>query len=195
MLSHHLILISFLLASQSVYSFGLNRLTLASMPTSMSKLRRDISASTDSSTRLSMADRDPPQYSRKQILREESEAPFRPLRIFIYTSLIAAALLGLFISSTGLMAVSSGAREGDVAELLQNIGINFAGIPILGYLIKQDLNAKDSRLERIKKGGQLAGLKVSVSGADNTRVIAKVCSTIYFYGIYYNLILISIILR
>jgi len=82
-----------------------------------------------------------------------------------------------------------------VAELLQNIGINFAGIPILGYLIKQDLNAKDSRLERIKKGGQLAGLKVSVSGADNTRVIAKVCSTIYFYGIYYNLILISIILR
>jgi len=40
-------------------------------------------------------------YTRKQLLREETEAPFRKVREFLYISLLAAATLGLFISGSG----------------------------------------------------------------------------------------------
>ena len=112
-------------------------------------------------------------FTRKQVLREETEAPFRSIRIFLYTSLMASAIISLFISGTGLVAVSSGVRDGNINELAQNTAINAAGIPVIGYLWKRDIDAKDSRLKRIQRGGQLAGLQVTISGAGGTRLSAK----------------------
>ena len=112
-------------------------------------------------------------FTRKQVLREETEAPFRAIRIFLYTSLMASAIISLFISGTGLLAVSSGARDGNIDELAQNTAINAAGIPVIGYLWKRDIDAKDSRLKRIQRGGQLAGLQVTIAGAGDSRLSAK----------------------
>lgn len=112
-------------------------------------------------------------YTRKQILREETEAPFRQVRQFLYISLLAAAVLGLFISGSGYLATSSGARPGDLSELGQNTAINAAGIPVISYLWRRDLKDKDKRLARIKAGGALAALQVKIPDDEGKTMLAK----------------------
>ena len=98
--------------------------------------------------------------TRKQYLKEETEAPFRKVRMFLIASLAISAGLGFLITGTSLLAVSQGIRNGDLDQLYQNLAINGAGIPVLGFLYKRELDQQNTRLERIKKGGALAGLKL-----------------------------------
>lgn len=99
-------------------------------------------------------------YTQKQLLKEETEAPFRLVRIYFYASLLAAASLSAFICLTKILAVSSGNSSGDLTALFQNLGVNLVGIPVLAYLWKRDLDGRKSILERIQKGGSLAGLNI-----------------------------------
>lgn len=113
--------------------------------------------------------------TQRQILKEETEAPFRKIRIFLYISLLAAAGLGTLVSLTKVIALTAGAQvaaAGD--ETYLNLGINLAGIPVLSYFWKRDLDSQKSRLERIQKGGSLAGLKLKyVNSVDDTTTVVK----------------------
>jgi hypothetical protein len=111
------------------------------------------------------------QFTRKQILKEETEAPFRKVRIFFYAALFAAAGLGTVITLTKLLAVFSGARKEDVDMLYQNLAVNVAGLPVLGFLWKRDLDSQRSLLERIQKGGQLAGLRLKIATSEGPLVV------------------------
>ena len=99
-------------------------------------------------------------YSTKQILKEETEAPFRSLRKFIYISLLAGAGLGLAITIIKLILPSS---NDNISELVNNLGINGGGVILLLYLLNRENIAQQALLERIKKGGSLAGLRVRLS--------------------------------
>ena len=101
-------------------------------------------------------------YTRKQILKEETEAPFRKVRYFFYLSLTAAAGLASLITGTSIIAVNSGARTGDLPELYQNLAINLIGLPVIGYFWRRDIKSENALLERIDKGGKLAGLKLNI---------------------------------
>lgn len=100
------------------------------------------------------------QFTRKQILKEETESPFRAVRYFGYISLGSAAALSSFITLTSIAAVSSGARQGDMNELINNMGINLAGLVTMGYLWNREQKSQNSQLQRISKGGKLAQLKL-----------------------------------
>ena len=79
-------------------------------------------------------------FTQKQILKEETEAPFRKVRIFFYISLLSAAGLGTVICLTKILAFTLQSRpSADLTDLYTNLGINLAGIPVLGYLWKNDL--------------------------------------------------------
>eukprot|EP01041_Mallomonas_annulata_P012821 gene12821-27034_t len=110
-------------------------------------------------------------YTTKQVLKEETEAPFRKVRLFLYFALIGAAGIGSVIGITKLLAVMAGARSEDMQTLLTNLGINLGGIPILLYLYNRDISAQNSRLERIRKGGSLAGLKVKIGSKESPQVV------------------------
>jgi hypothetical protein len=101
-------------------------------------------------------------FTRKQILKEETEAPFRKVRLFILAGLGASAALAAFLSFTSLLAVNAGVREGDMNTLVQNLAVNIGGIPVIGFLIKRDLDAQRALLQRIQKGGALAGLRLKL---------------------------------
>eukprot|EP01035_Chromulina_nebulosa_P026294 gene26294-34395_t len=102
-------------------------------------------------------------FTQKQILKEETEAPFRKVRIFFYISLLAAAGLGTVICLTKILAFSVQSRPStDLTDLYTNLGINLAGIPVLSYLWRADLDKQKLLLERIQKGGSLAGLKIKL---------------------------------
>ena len=100
------------------------------------------------------------EYTQKQLLKEETEAPFRLVRIYFYASFLAAASLSAFICLVKILAVTSGSRAGDLSDLYTNLGINLAGIPVLAFLWKRDLDGRKVILDRIQRGGRLAGLKV-----------------------------------
>lgn len=100
-------------------------------------------------------------FTRKQILKEETEAPFRKVRIFFYISLLAAAGLGTIITITKLLASFTLARSVEsLPDLYINLAINLGGIIVLSYLWKRDLDEQSRLLNRIQKGGSLAGLKI-----------------------------------
>ena len=103
-------------------------------------------------------------YTRKQIIKEEIEAPFRKVRFFGIAALFAAASIGTLVSLSQLLAISLG-RTGSLNEMevYQNLAINLGGLPILGLLWKRDKDAQDSLLERIQKGGKLAGLRLKLN--------------------------------
>lgn len=100
-------------------------------------------------------------YTQRQLLKEETEAPFRNVRLYFYFALLAAAGLSSFICFTQLLAFYTGANTStDVDALYRNLGVNFIGIPILLYFWKRDVDDRNQRLQRIQRGGSLAGLKV-----------------------------------
>ena len=98
-------------------------------------------------------------YSKKQILKEETEAPFRSLRKFIYFSLLAGAGLGTAITIIKLLVPSA---NDNYNELLQNLAINGGGAAVLLYLLNRENVAQQALLERIKKGGSLAGFIIII---------------------------------
>jgi hypothetical protein len=98
----------------------------------------------------------------KQVLKEEIEAPFRNVRIFFYFALIAAATLSAVICLTRILALQSLSTEADLTELYNNLAINLAGIPVLAFFWKQDLTNRNKLIERIQRGGNLAGLLVKL---------------------------------
>ena len=85
---------------------------------------------------------DEKEFTQKQILKEETEAPFRKVRIFLYISLLAAAGLGSLVSITKVIALSAGAKAvssipGAADDVYLNLFVNLAGIPVLGSLWKR----------------------------------------------------------
>jgi hypothetical protein len=107
----------------------------------------------------------------KQILKEETEAPFRQVRLFLYAALTASAVIGLIVSGSRLAAAASGIKNDDISELLANVGINAGGIAVISALWRNDLNSQKLRLQRIQKGGRLAGLKLKITTEDGPTVI------------------------
>eukprot|EP01036_Dinobryon_divergens_P031694 gene31694-41139_t len=74
-----------------------------------------------------------------------------------------AAGLGTVICLTKILAFSVQSRPStDLTDLYTNLGINLAGIPVLSYLWRADLDKQKLLLERIQKGGSLAGLKIKL---------------------------------
>lgn len=111
------------------------------------------------------------EFTRKQIIKEEIEAPFRKVRLFLYTALFAAATIGSLITIIKLLAATTGARTEDMQELYTNLGINLGGLPVIGFLYKRDIDAQRGLLERIQKGGQLAGLRMKISTEEGPLIV------------------------
>ena len=102
------------------------------------------------------------QFTQRQILKEETEAPFRQVRLFLYAALTASALIGLIVTGSKLAASASGIKNGDVADLATNFAIDAGGIAVIGALWRSDLASQRRRLQRIQKGGRLAGLRLKI---------------------------------
>mmetsp|Transcript_1821 Transcript_1821/g.4818 ORF Transcript_1821/g.4818 Transcript_1821/m.4818 type:complete len:393 (-) Transcript_1821:396-1574(-) len=97
-------------------------------------------------------------------LLSESIAPWRTLRLFMYASLGSGALLGGFITLSGVAAALSGARSDvDFNTEYLNLAIDFGAALALGVLFKLDLDkgaelnqAVEDKLERKKANKQSA---------------------------------------
>lgn len=78
-------------------------------------------------------------FTQKQLLKEETEAPFRTVRIYLYIALLSAAGLGSLIGLTKFLAISSSGRSEyeDMNELYTNLAVNLGGLPVLGWLWKR----------------------------------------------------------
>ncbi len=102
----------------------------------------------------------PQNYSKEVRLREEAEAPFRKVRFFVYSALLAGCFVSLLVSSARIAAGLNGINVDLLDESLNNAAIDAGGVLLLGFLLKNDLDAQESRLQRASKGGALARLPV-----------------------------------
>lgn len=109
-----------------------------------------------------------PKYSQRQLLKEETEAPFRKIRIFGYFSIISGAGIGTLVSLTSLIASLSRGR--DISEITNNLLINTAIILFCAVLWKRDLGSQQILLERIQKGGNLSKLKLKLNDSDGPSI-------------------------
>ena len=142
-------------------------------------------------TRMNMLEENNDGFTTKQILKEETEAPFRSLRKFIYfgllgiiinivthiiviTLIIHLAGAGLGTAITTIKLAVPNAND-NTNELLSNLGVNGIGVIVLLFLLRRENTAQQALLERIKKGGSLAGLRVRLSSPsdDNSNLVVK----------------------
>jgi hypothetical protein len=100
-------------------------------------------------------------YTRKQILREEIEAPFRKVRLFLVPASFASAALAAFISATRLVATMSGVKGYDFNDTANNLGLDIVAMIGLGLIWKRDIDGRNRDLERIARSGRLADLQVT----------------------------------
>ena len=116
---------------------------------------------------------DKEEYSRELLLREEAESPFRKVRFFVYFALGGGALTSLLVSLARVAAGLNGINEDLLPESLTNAGVDLAGIVVLAFLYKRDLEAEESRLKRASKGAELAKLMVIDSDSSQTIPLAS----------------------
>lgn len=107
------------------------------------------------------------EYSRELRLREEAESPFRKVRFFVYFSLGGGALTSLAVSLARVAAGLNGINKDLLSESLVNAGVDLAGLVVLAFLFKRDLEAQESRLKRASKGAELAKLLVRTAGTSD----------------------------
>jgi hypothetical protein len=103
------------------------------------------------------------EYSREVRLREEAESPFRKVRFFFYLTLLAGAMTSLVVSVTRIAAGAAGVNTDLMQESVVNAGVDIAGLLVIGFLYKRDMDAEQSRLKRATKGARLAKLTVRAS--------------------------------
>jgi hypothetical protein len=107
---------------------------------------------------------DSTEYSRSVRLREEVESPFSKVRLFVSLALLGGAVISLLLSLARIAAALQGINPELMSQSLTNVGVDMAGILLLGLLLQRDLAAQASRLARATKGAALAKLTVRASG-------------------------------
>jgi len=112
-------------------------------------------------------------YTVKQRLREEIESPFRNIRLYLFGTSTASALLALYFSTfaaiKGYMGGFPDAQP--LNESLQSCAINIGAVVTCAYLTYRDYQAGQVNLERIAKGGSLARLRITAPAADKSRSV------------------------
>ena len=103
---------------------------------------------------------DDQEFSTEVRLRVEADSPFLKIRQAGYAVLIAGASISLVVSITRILAALAGINTDLMQESLTNSAIDLGGIAILGYLLKRDLDATQSKLKRAARGAELAALTV-----------------------------------
>lgn len=107
-------------------------------------------------------------YTVKQRLREEVESPFRKVRFLFFGSATGSAFLALYFSATNaLKAQLGGYRDAmPLDEALTSCGINLTAVIVCAYLTYTDYKRGEANLARIKRGGALAKLGVTIPEAN-----------------------------
>ncbi|KAA8496780.1 Protein LOW PSII ACCUMULATION 1, chloroplastic [Porphyridium purpureum] len=114
--------------------------------------------------------RDQEGYTLRARLREETEAPFRKVRLFLYYASAASASVGGFISGARVIAGLSGVSGAQpLSETVPNTLIDLGVIAIAVLLIRLDNKAGKKRLDRLSRGAALAALKVEISRSGKAR--------------------------
>lgn len=100
------------------------------------------------------------RYSLRTRLREETEAPFRKARMFVYGGSAISAGVGGFISSLRIIASLTGVRGVQpLSETLPNVGVDVLVIIICVLLLRFETAAGDRRLRRMSRGATVAALR------------------------------------
>eukprot|EP00904_Undaria_pinnatifida_P009430 jgi/Undpi1/5617/HiC_scaffold_2.g00892.m1 len=121
---------------------------------------------------LAMQQSDDDARKTKLRLRVEAESPFRKVRIFIFSSFVISATVGLLVSTTRAIALSQGIDQGQAAdELALNIAVDLGAIAASVFLVRRDLAAQDARMTRMEIGAKLAGLKVRMQLKDDQSTV------------------------
>mmetsp|Transcript_2200 Transcript_2200/g.6628 ORF Transcript_2200/g.6628 Transcript_2200/m.6628 type:complete len:315 (-) Transcript_2200:253-1197(-) len=119
------------------------------------------------------SDPPPPSRTLADSLREETEAPFRKPRLFLYVAAAGSAGIGGAVTLANLVgALASGVRLEDLAEPLRNLAIDAVGLVGAGALIKGDLDSQQKRMARLEAGRRLARLRVRLQRPSDTSTVS-----------------------
>lgn len=104
--------------------------------------------------------------------QEETQAPFRKVRMFFYASFAAGASVGGLIAGTRILAALSGVSGAQpLAETVPNLVIDVVAVTAFALLLRRDAEAGRKRLARIAKTvdvGDLPVVRAGAGGGDKT---------------------------
>ena len=136
--------------------------TASPLASPRSIVRRPVSRSV---LRASADDDGRPQFTRKQLFREEIESPFRkPRQVIAGFSAFSASVAGLISGSRALSCTMGAACLQPMDELVANLEVNAAIVLFAAFSLYTDSVSQRSKLNRIVRGGELAVLQLSTVG-------------------------------
>lgn len=113
-------------------------------------------------------------YSLRLRLKEETEAPFRKVRQFVFLGSGMSAAVGAFISALRILAATSGVRGVQpLSETAPNLAINLGVIGICAFFWKREQDAGARRLQRMSRGARIAKLPVTEALTGKTLRLAE----------------------
>ncbi|CAB1099488.1 unnamed protein product [Ectocarpus sp. CCAP 1310/34] len=94
------------------------------------------------------------------------------VRIFLFSSFVLSATVGLLVAGTRTIALTQGIDQGQsMTELLTNIVVDVTAMAVFVGLVKRDLDAQEGRMARMEIGAKLAGLKVRLQTKDDLSTV------------------------
>lgn len=116
---------------------------------------------------LSPIDFPPPHHP-----QEESQAPFRKVRMFFYASFGIGASVGGLIAGTRILAALSGVSGAQpLAETVPNLVIDIVAVVAFALLLRRDAEAGRKRLARIAKMVDVGDLPVVIAGSGGGKTV------------------------
>lgn len=111
-------------------------------------------------------------FRRDLKLINEARSPFRPVRGFLYVALGLAAFLSTLFTLPRLGAALSGEEGVTLLGVLQNLGINVAGLIAIFFLWRRDQEGEAKEIDTLTVEETLSRLPVAVgSGGSNERIV------------------------
>lgn len=105
-----------------------------------------------------------PQYSLRTRLREETEAPFRKARMFVYGGSAISAGVGAFIATLRVIAALVGVSGTQpLSETVPNVAVNLGVIGLCALLLRFETKAGERRLDRMSRGARIGSLRIEDS--------------------------------
>mmetsp|Transcript_4400 Transcript_4400/g.7255 ORF Transcript_4400/g.7255 Transcript_4400/m.7255 type:complete len:308 (+) Transcript_4400:2-925(+) len=97
-------------------------------------------------------------------LRAEAEAPWRTVRIVLFSFSVVSASLGFLISLPQLAGALGGAPNAlSLEQVGTNLGINGSVIGLFLFLLKRDFQARDKQLARLSREEVLSKCKIQLA--------------------------------
>ena len=93
-------------------------------------------------------------------IRSEVEAPFRAVRLVLFSFFAVSASVGALIATTQTIAAATGRGNLELADVATSLVIDLLAAGVFAFFVRKDLGARAKQVARLEREAALGGLRI-----------------------------------